>query len=191
MWKCEGKYEQLLFQFFQFSQKIMLQIYFGHAMLECIFVKMTISLPYKLCKCVHVWDRVHPSVLPCAASGDMCWWERLWIWCLYAYTASTNTMMHPIMPPATGPTGALLIMFRDATSSSAEGRERENGEERTGRRCLKHKGFQSSQEGTTSQPEGAQAQIHYYYLISVKWQRKHIHMQPDSQFSLFLKKNNW
>lgn len=63
------------------------------------------------------------GLLPCAASGDMCWWDRLWIWCLYAYTASTNTMMHPIMPPATGPTGALLIMFRDATSSSAGERE--------------------------------------------------------------------
>jgi len=34
-------------------------------------------------------------------------------------------MMHPIMPPATGPTGALLIMFREATSSSAE-EKREN-----------------------------------------------------------------
>lgn len=30
-------------------------------------------------------------------------------------------MMHPMIPPATGPTGALLIMFREATSSS--GRE--------------------------------------------------------------------
>lgn len=65
---------------------------------------------------------IYALVLPCAASGDMCWCERLWIWCLYAYTASTSTMMHPIMPPATGPTGALLIMFKEATSSSAEER---------------------------------------------------------------------
>lgn len=88
------------------------------------------SLPCELCKWVRVWD----WVLPCAASGDMCWWERLWIWCLYAYTASTSTMMHPIMPPATGPTGALLIMFRDATSSSAGVREGGAGEVGTGRR---------------------------------------------------------
>lgn len=33
-------------------------------------------------------------------------------------------MMHPMMPPATGPTGALLIMFKDATSSSGERAER-------------------------------------------------------------------
>lgn len=72
---------------------------------------------------------VHSSVLPCAANGDMCWCERLWIWCLYAYTASTNTMMHPMMPPATGPTGALLIMLRDATSSSVEEIEKIKGEE--------------------------------------------------------------
>lgn len=58
----------------------------------------------------------------------MCWCDRLWIWCLYAYTASTSTMIHPIMPPATGPTGALLIMFRDATSSSAEEREKSEGQ---------------------------------------------------------------
>lgn len=74
---------------------------------------------------MYLWDRIHSSVLPCAARGDMCWCDRLWIWCLYAYTANTNTMMHPIMPPATGPTGALLIMFRDATSSSVEGRRKE------------------------------------------------------------------
>lgn len=86
---------------------------------------------------MYLWDRIHRSVLPCAASGDMCWCERLWIWCLYAYTASTNTMMHPIMPPATGPTGALLIMFRDATSSSVEEREEKKREERTGRRLFK------------------------------------------------------
>lgn len=66
----------------------------------------------------------------------MCWCERLWIWCLYAYTASTNTMMHPIMPPATGPTGALLIMFRDATSSSVEDREKKKGEEKDGQKVV-------------------------------------------------------
>lgn len=104
-------------------------------LLEWIFDKLMMSLPCKLCKWVGVWDRV----LPCAASGDMCWWERLWIWCLYAYTASTSTMMHPIMPPATGPTGALLIMFRDATSSSAGVRERETGEVGTGRWCWSDK----------------------------------------------------
>lgn len=38
-------------------------------------------------------------------------------------------MMHPMMPPATGPTGALLIMFKDATSSSGEQTEsREEGQ---------------------------------------------------------------
>lgn len=36
-------------------------------------------------------------------------------------------MMQPIIPPATGPTGALLIMLRDATSSS----EKEWQEERS------------------------------------------------------------
>lgn len=29
-------------------------------------------------------------------------------------------MMQPMIPPATGPTGALLIMLRDATSSSTK-----------------------------------------------------------------------
>lgn len=36
-------------------------------------------------------------------------------------------MMQPIIPPATGPTGALLIILRDATSSS----EKEWQEERS------------------------------------------------------------
>lgn len=112
---------------------------------------ISISLIYKLYECVYLWDRAHPSVLPCAARGDICWCERLWIWCLYAYTASTSTMMHPIIPPATGPTGALLIMFRDATSSSVKERERTRGEERMGILCLKYKGFQPAHEVTTRQ----------------------------------------
>ena len=96
---------------------------------------------------------IHPSVLPCAASGDMCWCDRLWIWCLYAYTASTNTMMHPIMPPATGPTGALLIMFRDATSSSVAERQRKKKKKEAkgwAEGHLKYKGFQTAQDVTAS-----------------------------------------
>lgn len=38
-------------------------------------------------------------------------------------------MMHPMMPPATGPTGALFIMLRDATSSSIEEIEKTKGGE--------------------------------------------------------------
>lgn len=37
--------------------------------------------------------------------------------------------MHPMMPPATGPTGALLIMFKDATSSSAKEAKKNDEEE--------------------------------------------------------------
>lgn len=37
-------------------------------------------------------------------------------------------MMHPMMPPATGPTGALLIMFREATSSSGKQTETSKGQ---------------------------------------------------------------
>jgi len=46
-------------------------------------------------------------------------------------------MIHPIMPPATGPTGALLIMLRDATSSSAAEREEKREERGMSRRLFK------------------------------------------------------
>ena len=36
-------------------------------------------------------------------------------------------MMNPMMPPATGPTGALSIMFKDATSSSGKQRGERGG----------------------------------------------------------------
>lgn len=61
-------------------------------------------------------------------------------------------MMHPIMPPATGPTGALLIMFRDATSSSVAERQRKKKKEAKGwaEGHLKYKGFQTAQDVTAS-----------------------------------------
>lgn len=114
-----------------------------------------------------IFKSIMTQVLPCAASGDMCWCERLWIWCLYAYTANTSTMMHPMMPPATGPTGALLIMFNDATSSSVEATK--NDEKRPEERLRRSNGPVSNSSGSFFNPCcDAGIFLNFFSLVSAK-----------------------
>lgn len=72
MWKCEGKYEQLLFQFFQFSQKMMLQIYFGHAvrMYLCQNDNFAALQVVQMCACVRQSSSISPTL--CCQ-----WWHVL------------------------------------------------------------------------------------------------------------------